>query len=71
MTVFKNIKELIKTLDWSKELLSEMFEKRNSFSYKHFGDFDFEGINIFLNEYKKHIDDNAKFFIPDDIEKMI
>lgn len=35
MTVFKNIKELIKTLDWSKELLSEMFEKRNSFSYKY------------------------------------
>jgi len=34
MTVFKNIKELIKTLDWSKDLLSEMFEKRNSFSYK-------------------------------------
>ena len=35
MTVFKNIKELIKTLDWSKELLSEMFEKRNSFAYKY------------------------------------
>jgi hypothetical protein len=35
MTVFKNIKELIKTLDWSKELLSEMFEKRNTFSYKY------------------------------------
>lgn len=34
MTVFKNIKELIKTLDWSKDLLSEMFEKRNAFSYK-------------------------------------
>ena len=35
MTLFKNIKELIKTLDWSKELLSEMFEKRNLFSYKY------------------------------------
>lgn len=34
MTVFKNIKELIKTLDWSRDLLSEMFEKRNTFSYK-------------------------------------
>jgi hypothetical protein len=35
MTLFKNIKELIKTLDWSKELLSEMFEKRNLFLYKY------------------------------------
>ena len=35
MTVFKNIKELIKSLSWSQELLSEMFEKRNSFSYKY------------------------------------
>ena len=35
MTLFKNIKELIKTLSWSQELLSEMFEKRNSFTYKY------------------------------------
>lgn len=35
MTPFKNIKELLKTLDWSRELLSEMFEKRNLFSYKY------------------------------------
>lgn len=35
MLTFNSIKELIKSLDWSKELLSEMFEKRNSFSYKY------------------------------------
>lgn len=39
--------------------------------YLHFGDFDFEGINIFLNEYKRHLGDKAQFFIPRDIEKMI
>ena len=40
-------------------------------NYLHFGDFDFEGINIFLNEYKKHLGNKAQFFIPDDIERMI
>ena len=35
MSQFHSIKELINTLAWSKELLSEMFEKRKSFVYKH------------------------------------
>lgn len=35
MTPFKNIKELLKTLGWSRELVSEMFQKRNLFSYKY------------------------------------
>jgi hypothetical protein len=35
MLTFNSIRELIKSLDWSKDLLSEMFEKRNSFSYKY------------------------------------
>lgn len=39
--------------------------------YIHFGDFDFEGINIFLNEYQKHLDNKAHFFIPDDIENLL
>jgi hypothetical protein len=34
MSSFNNIKELINTLAWSKELLAEMFEKRKSFVYK-------------------------------------
>jgi hypothetical protein len=35
MSKFHSIKELINTLAWSKELLSEMFEKRKSFVYKY------------------------------------
>lgn len=35
MSNFNNIKELINTLAWSKELLAEMFEKRKSFVYKY------------------------------------
>jgi hypothetical protein len=35
MAGFHNIKELINTLAWSKELLVEMFEKRKSFIYKY------------------------------------
>lgn len=35
MSTFNNIKELINTLNWSKELLIEMFEKRKSFIYKY------------------------------------
>lgn len=35
MSSFNNLKELINTLAWSKELLVEMFEKRKSFIYKY------------------------------------
>ncbi len=35
MSNFNNIKELINTLAWSKELLVEKFEKRKSFIYKY------------------------------------
>ena len=35
MSKFHSIKDLINTLAWSKELLSEMFEKRKSFVYKY------------------------------------
>jgi len=39
--------------------------------YVHFGDFDIAGIGIFLNEYKKYLDDKASFFIPIEIQSMI
>ncbi|MCW3089891.1 MAG: hypothetical protein JWP81_960 [Ferruginibacter sp.] len=32
--------------------------------YLHFGDLDFEGINIYLNEFKKKLGDRSTFFIP-------
>ena len=35
MTLFKNIKEMLKTLNGAQDLLSEMFEKRNAFSYEY------------------------------------
>jgi hypothetical protein len=37
----------------------------------HFGDFDFAGIGIYLNEFEKHISDKATFFVPDDIDSLI
>jgi hypothetical protein len=39
--------------------------------YVHFGDFDFAGLNIYVNEYKKHLKTRAKFFIPENIESLI
>jgi len=39
--------------------------------YIHFGDFDFAGIRIFLNEYKKYLKNRASFFIPENIENLI
>ena len=39
--------------------------------YLHFGDFDIAGIGIYLNEYKRHLSEKAKFFIPNDIEVSI
>jgi hypothetical protein len=39
--------------------------------YLHFGDLDFEGINIYLNEFKKHLGDRAEFFIPSQTEAFL
>lgn len=39
--------------------------------YLHFGDFDFAGIGIYLNEYKRHLSDKASFFIPSNIKEDI
>ncbi|MDI9311542.1 MAG: DUF2220 family protein [Limnohabitans sp.] len=68
--LFKNVTPLfVSRYPQNKDLIKWIKNIPNN--YLHFGDFDFEGINIFLNEYKKHIGDKAKFFIPDEIEKMI
>ncbi len=37
--------------------------------YLHFGDFDYAGIGIYLNEYKRHLNEKASFFIPKTIEQ--
>jgi len=39
--------------------------------YLHFGDFDFAGLNIYMNEYKKHLQDKSSFFLPSNIEKLL
>ena len=40
-------------------------------NYIHFGDLDFDGIGIYLNEYKKYLGDRATFFVPENIEQLI
>jgi hypothetical protein len=44
---------------------------RISNPYLHFGDFDFAGISIYLNEFKKHLKNRAAFLIPKDIHSLI
>ncbi|MDB5246974.1 MAG: hypothetical protein JWQ40_1368 [Segetibacter sp.] len=39
--------------------------------YLHFGDFDFAGIRIYLNEYKQHLGNKASFFVPPNIEMLL
>jgi len=53
----------------SKDLIKWLESIPNEFLY--FGDFDFAGIGIYLNEYKKFLADRATFFIPENIEHMI
>lgn len=45
--------------------------KKNPYQYLHFGDFDFEGIRIFSDEYHKYLGERASFFIPPNIETLI
>ena len=40
-------------------------------AYLHFGDLDFEGINIYNHEFKKHLGDRAGFFIPPQTENYL
>lgn len=39
--------------------------------YLHFGDFDVAGIGIYLHEYKVHLGEKARFFVPDHLEAML
>ena len=39
--------------------------------YLHFGDFDFEGIRIFRDEYFRYLSERASFFIPENIEELL
>jgi hypothetical protein len=52
----------------SKDLIKWLLSIPNN--YIHFGDFDFAGIGIYLNEINKHLADRTKFFIPDILKKL-
>lgn len=53
----------------SRDLISWL--RKNPYQYLHFGDFDFEGIRIFRDEYHNQLGDRASFFIPPNIELLI
>lgn len=40
-------------------------------SYLHFGDLDFEGISIYLGEYRKFLGEKAAYFVPPGAEELI
>lgn len=70
--LFKDIKPLFVSRypqNQSKDLVKWLQSIPNS--YLHFGDFDFAGIGIYLNEYKKHLEKKALFFVPNNIEELI
>lgn len=69
---FKDIKPLFVSRypqNQSKDLIKWLQSIPNN--YIHFGDFDFAGIGIYLNEFKKHISDKATYFVPDNIDNLI
>lgn len=53
----------------SKDLVTWLHAIPNK--YLHYGDFDFEGIRIFRDEYWQHLKSKASFFIPQNIEGLI
>lgn len=53
----------------SKDLLKWLLSIPNS--YLHFGDFDFAGINIYQQEFKKHLGPRATFFLPPNLEQLL
>lgn len=62
--LFKNIHPLfVSRYPQSNDLVNWLKSIPNK--YLHFGDVDFEGINIYLNEFKKHLGARAEFFIPE------
>ena len=70
--LFKDIRPLFVSRypqNQSKDLIKWLQSIPNN--YLHFGDFDFAGIGIYLNEFNKHLAERTNFFVPDDIERLI
>jgi Uncharacterized protein conserved in bacteria C-term(DUF2220) len=56
-------------LNQSKDLIKWLQSISNP--YLHYGDFDFAGISIYVNEYKRYLGCRANFLVPDNIEILI
>jgi hypothetical protein len=68
--LFKDIEPLfVSRYPQSNDLLKWLKTTPNR--YLHFGDFDFAGISIYINEYEKHLGDKASYFIPPGIEQLL
>lgn len=70
--LFKDIQPLFVSRypqNQSKDLIKWLQSIPNN--YLHFGDFDFAGIGIYLNEYKKHLGEKSMFFVPNNLEDLI
>lgn len=68
--LFENIRPLfVSRYPQNKDLIKWLKVIPNS--YLHFGDFDFAGLNIYYNEYKKYLNGKANFFLPPNIETLI
>jgi len=68
--LFGNIRPLfVSRYPQNKDLIRWLMSIPND--YLHFGDFDFAGLNIYMNEYKKHLQEKSSFFLPANIEKLL
>ncbi len=70
--LFSNIKPLFVSRypqNQSKDLINWLQSIPNN--YLHFGDFDFSGIGIYLNEFKKHLENKASFLVLDNIDELL
>lgn len=68
--LFTKIKPLfVCRYPYSGDLLKWLMQIPNA--YLHYGDIDFAGISIFLNEYQKHLHSKASFFIPPNLEELL
>lgn len=70
--LFQNIKPLFVSRypqNQSKDLIRWLQSIPND--YIHFGDFDFAGIGIYINEFHKHIKGKASYFTPENIDFLL
>jgi hypothetical protein len=68
--LFKHIQPLfLSRYSQTKDIIRWLAKIPNQ--YLHFGDWDFEGINIYLHEYHQHLHERASFFIPPNIDELI